>query len=565
VDLSEPGKGLPFSGPQEFIFNVNPRSLSMDEAPAVEITATLGHGQFVEHAGNLFKTVTLSGTTGLRPNRKRAGTFVAFLGVRVPPVLGGAPNSDDPAVTGERTGFDDLIDLRNLFRRYWAFKADPAWANKVAMVWHNGKEAEAYVVEPEGPGFKTISDASSPVTMSYEIQFRTLGWLVTALTDFNPAKAAGSLSWLQRITQFAEKISAALGFLEAVTDRFWTVAHATVNQILSPVRAILNGLQGIVRAGARILSIPRALVHDTLQNVVTFLEALDAIPAELNAYRQTGVLTQVSWAAHFARSLASTLSQIAAEPNLFARPLASLVRDRAERYGARAGFVTHSSDLRTATPGSAASEDRVRDGETIRGLARRLLGDAGMWKEIVLLNNLRAPYLSSSGDGVSVLRPNDRVLYPVAGGEAGDMPASSTREAPFRRTSSLADVYGLDIAVKADGFGGFATYTGDSGDYALVYGAPNVNQWINLALRREPGELPAHPRRGTVLAVGKKYSARSIIQLDTGIRAELLADPRIADVRDLVVEVEGNTNTVTATVPLTGSGSALALNHEVRR
>ena len=55
-----------FSGrPQEFKFPVNPKSLDLEEPAAVVIKPTQGGGQFIEHQGQIYKNINLSGQVSM--------------------------------------------------------------------------------------------------------------------------------------------------------------------------------------------------------------------------------------------------------------------------------------------------------------------------------------------------------------------------------------------------------------------------------------------------------------------------------------------------------------------
>ena len=59
----------------EFEFNMNPSDMDLEEPAAVTIVPTQNQGQFIEHQGVIYRNITISGTTGLRPNKKETGSF----------------------------------------------------------------------------------------------------------------------------------------------------------------------------------------------------------------------------------------------------------------------------------------------------------------------------------------------------------------------------------------------------------------------------------------------------------------------------------------------------------
>ena len=123
------------------------------------------------------------------------------------------------------------------------------------------------------------------------------------------------------------------------------------------------------------------------------------------------------------------------------------------------------ADLLTDNTGNGTGQGLVNGGEGIRDVSKRLLGDAGKWKALVILNGLKAPYVSAAGDGDTVLRPGDPILFPIPVANAGssnvfldnenakeDLENRLGRDIKLKRTSS-DDLYGsfdLDVNTRGD-------------------------------------------------------------------------------------------------------------------
>jgi hypothetical protein len=532
--------------PLEFLFNTDPQGIDIEEPAAVQIVPTQNGGQFVENQGTIYKNINIKGTTGLRPNINKPGGF------RVSPYTGkGKPGTNVP--DNEQTGFDDLVALVNFFRIYSAIKKDPINAYKVTMVWKNAREGEYYRVEPIN--FKTSRASSSPMTTMYDITLRTV-----AALDFKDKidKPVTKLGFTARLKDATNDIARGFATLSAKQDTLISVGAKFVTDLLQPINDLLNALTLFTTSASRVPEIPRYIVSNLIDNVNRAKIACEDLD---QTYEQFSIVGPQKAAAKNLKDIADALIRIFIEDGLFGAESGDKAQRKIKRYENTVNSKgTISSDL--SSLGSGASLADINIGEDIRKVAKRLVGDYSAWKALVLLNDLKPPYISPTGDGVSVLRPGkDSILYPSS---TATRSSSVSRDITAKRGYDV--LYGRDIKL-TNNLNGLRTISIDSkGDIARVSGVDNVSQAIDIKFNTEQGELGAHESFGIKLPIGvRSSSALSLAEFDINARSTLLSDSRIAAVNRLELEVQGNTTLIKADTQLIDGGDTLSLSLDVRK
>lgn len=557
-----------------FSFNVNPKSMSVEEPAAATIVPTQD-GQYIEHQGQIYKNIQLGGTTGLRPN-KGLGGFQLFNGLVTFPNSLSIENPDTDPDTGlprgERTGFDDLLDLRNFIRSYWDLKKDNDTAPYIVMVWQNGKEDEYYIVEPMN--FRTTRDSSSPLTFNYELQLRTIERYDGAKLKDPIANKTALQNAIQRAQDAAKALKTGLQILQTLQGGFAAIGVSVVSSVLTPVNTILNNVNTVIgnfdRGANAVSFLTKQMIDTTASNAKNLQITLNTLPN--NPYADTGVTSQSAVGASACRSIIRALNEIRSIDTFFAEPFSTTIAKKIEAYTdpvtglpKSGGSETDLSNIRAA---SSAGEATINIGEDIKMLANRLLGTSARWKELVILNSLRAPYVDDTGDGISVLRPGiDSILYPVTAqiNRTGVYAGATTK---FAGVSSVETRLGVDALIVANASaGGIVLYdllAGYNGDISTITGISNMSQAVSIKFSTEKGELPTHPGFGALFIIGRKATAGSIVEFNVNTRATLLSDPRIAEIKSLRTTTDGNVLNVAATLIIEGSNDLLSLNFDRR-
>lgn len=558
-----------------FSFRHNPQSMSQDMPPAVTIQPTFG-GMFIEHQGQPFANITLSGTFGLRPAPipQKSSVF----GITLPSLFssGAAIDPVTGLPVGETTGFDDMYNLRLLFSMYFKSKSDN---KQTIMVWTNAKNGDAYVVEPIGSGLTISRDKSSPMSATYQITLRAVNSVSTYLGGIITRKKTEP-SFLQKAAALASRIQEAGSVIASLADRVSGIAKSYVNTLLSVGTSVVGGIFNAISGVANVLNVPRDLVKSAIFTARQLLTGLDSIISVVQAgrgyldpYKQWGIESQISNLAAAVRRYLRAMDGVATEKTLFATAVQATSQRTASAYRSTTSpmaSVPASADVINQRAPSGAAYASIRPGDTIRSLALRYLGDAAQWQVLVRLNNLRAPYISPSGDGRSVLRPSQLILVPAAG-DAGQTPSISpgNQQYPFRpEETAFDDVLGVDARLRETGGQGtmesYDLVLDETGDVARVRGHDNMNQAIALKFATENGELPLHPEFGVAATVGARIRNSTFGAINFTARSTLLADPRITGLEGLSITLDGSTLQYSGTVQLAGGAGNLSLNYVLR-
>jgi len=180
----------------------------------------------------------------------------------------------------------------------------------------------------------------------------------------------------------------------------------------------------------------------------------------------------------------------------------------------------------------------VREGDTIRGIAQKVLLNANKWSDIVIYNQLDYPFIVGMGYynslGVNVKKPGDVILIPVeilsssvtnVDVNAGDLIFGSDFMLS-RDDSNLSQAGQDDLKVDTSTL-----------DYAVVSGIQCLKQDLVHRLRTKKGTLVYHPEYGSnfMEIIGNKgdtnWRDKAVIELIKTFRS----DSRVVDVLDVSV------------------------------
>lgn len=557
----------------EYFFRVPPRVHEMGEPFATQITATQNGGKYVESQGVLFRDIRIQGTTGLRPN-KLTRDAIPFL--KEIPIFGGAVSgavdglvslTDDPFASrglpnpAERTGYDDIIFLRNLFRAYGDRKGRED-AGRYLMLWFNGKDADYWVVEPID--FKLSQDASSPMTYEYSINLKTLSRF-----DYEFDVPKDDLSFDDKLNAIGRRmgevdrvLKSTLSTINNSVNKVEGIGVFLVQSVSNPLISVLRGIQSIRNTvnnfgNAFLLSAQTA--NNNIDEALLQLRDLptqDPLPRALRRAKvQLGILLSdealVDSPTKDARKRRSTaLRSMAAAKNSL---LGSQFQGRSSPVALQNNPISDSVGSFIVPPGA-----------TIRSLAKRLLGNAGKWKALVLLNNLTAPFVSETGSR-GVLRPGDTILYSNVGTVASTASTSTanpssaeTEEGDASLFSPAEQAYGRDLRLKSSRDGQVLITdlaTNQFGDISTIAGIPNVDQALKIKFSTVPGELTLHPSFGAKFAIGKKLTVSSFNTFRIASQSTLLSDPRVVNIAAITFRARGDVFAISTQLDLRESGS----------
>ncbi len=581
----------------EYYFSVPPQIHEVESPFAVSVVPTQSASKWTEGFGILSKSFRISGTTGLRPNKvsqafglttttfKSADTDLATglsTGATTNPNFQGVVNTptyQSPGVNSlEFTGHDSIIMLNNMFNLYSDLMREGN--TNIVMVWRNVKDDDFWIVEPLN--FKISQTSKSPFLYSYNIVLKSLARFDRSLAAISTADAQGPIrgdsGFSARMQQNAQVMA---------TTYYSTLASGDLLQGITNVSTITGPIQ-------------------TLMNLVTHATTGNLVPAE-RIIGQAFILKQ---------TLTTNLSKLINLPNAVGKRFRRLERDwrrlrltcdsilTEKRYQNSVKSYTNRRDrivrahtspsmfvpgsttlpntggspsfIGNTPPVSSVDQGVVQANDDIRLIAQRYLGDARRWQELVILNELKPPYVSATGEG-NTLKPGDAILFPGTKPQVSSTLIGVKNENNqeydddnVRASTLLLDqTYGRDLLLSSNESAGGIELTdlvvNQRGDLATVSGIDNVKQAIGIKFATEQGELKCHPYFGARYAIGRKATTSSFNQFRGNTLATFLSDGRIREVSNLVITSVEDTLLVSATAQLVNGNDYINTSFALRR
>lgn len=205
-------------------------------------------------------------------------------------------------------------------------------------------------------------------------------------------------------------------------------------------------------------------------------------------------------------------------------------------------------NLRNSTPAKVRTAIVVQN-DTIMSFASRTLGDFERFTEIIALNGLVPPYISSQKT-TGVAAPGDKLFLPTVSGTANTDTSSSIPD-------YLSGVLGVDLYLGPSG-ADMLTWTGD---FQTISGYSNLSLSLGRRLQTPLGSLDTHMEYGSRIpgALGAIAAASVSGHLQAYASAAITTDPRVDQIAQLTVTYSSNfAVSVTATVVPVGPGSSMA-------
>lgn len=478
--------GSPASVLAAYRFPLAPTDLRTDLEPAVAITWTQG-GAVREHAGDRLRRLLFAGEVGL----------VARLGTDATGALRFLPS---------RELFEEL---RRFLERYLRLAArsplEPTVpGSTVELVLRYFDRGLHYVVEPQR--FSVIQDPQHRQTFRYELELHAV-----AEADAPPplggvlgSLLAGGSALLGYANAVAEQVALVAAIAQSWTGALASLALA-VEQPLRTLQAAAVVLQQASTDLATLRRVPSDYIVGLVRLADQLRQGLDALAESITS--RVDAFEAASWQDRFVQ--ASTGFYLSVDD----------LRDQAAALAAGLAQLPNSPGDTTVTTGVRPYQTHlVVAGEDLPGIARRRLGDEGRADEIGELNDLRPPWISTSGlPGTA--RPGTLLLLPAdAGPGTGD---ASVSAAP----GSDEALYGVDLWL-ADG-DLVAAATGD--DLELRRGLDNVADALGRRIATPLGSNQLFPLLGVPDLVGGP-STRSGAWLLAHMVEQLRRDDRVRQV-----------------------------------
>jgi len=519
-----------------YFFNVNPRSISLGEAFTTNITPTQNSGFYIESQGIQLRPMSISGTTGYRPN-------IEFLAKR--------SDGTSPVTAEEPTGFVNFIKLRNLFRNYSDLKKDPKQSYNTYLVWYNGRTQEAWFCEPTN--FEASRSSGSPFTTNYNISVVLLRKMAFSAvsSSLNPysfdknflleTMRLGGLAlqrenlpeWLKPIGAIVNETTETLTTLASLTQTANDLMYQAVLGIPGAATGAFLYTAADVVAKSSTLAFS---ISTALKNLTTATTSITGVPNDIkDAYVEFGVDLQ-TLAISVGRAFAAAVRIAAKE----APSAGAVLADRNSKYG-RPGAANSKLPSNTNIFWYPKIVPTNIPSNVFKWLQQEGVTE-DMFEIFAIMNGLEFPW-TSNVPGPSLATPGDELLIPIP---AKSIPNDiGTILLPFNlQNALLEEVLGRDLKLSKleyeQGFEGFVFDLTDTGDIALVEGRENLIQAIYIKLNVPKGDLPLHPSFGKVDVVGVKATRNLLFASYLAYNDTMLSDGRVESLSDIDIKISGD-------------------------
>lgn len=538
---------------------VNPDSYTLTEPFMLNLTPAEDDSVVEEANGIIVREVRLEGTFGLRDKTARG-----FMGVQG----GGAALS----------GSEHFNALRNLFRQYSARKKDPATSATTKLIFHALRTDDHFVVSPRQ--FEMPRDSgTNRVHLRYRI---TLAAIDEAdRSKLVPLPDTSGFSFTDALRDINEAFNDARAAIAEVTANIAQIKRKVAN-----IQAVIGNAVQVVNAVGGFLAGTTSLINFPLQLAATVTDQVaragDRLINEVGntafaAASLGGILAENS---RSMRRLESAIDRISMYDEKFQDQV-----DRVEDLfdGEKKTTTSDTSDVESGStedasapgPGGATIGTRTRvvagsSGRTAglevpRGTGFRTVRVSATdslesiafaarttTEAIIVINELRAPYITDSG-GPGLLKPGDTVLVPVA---AGGDPTTGRGVADFLTAEEA--LYGIDIALdpallKERLFDIRVNEAQESDDFEVVGGVRNVVQGTQITINTEAGSTVFLPDIGIRRNVGTPGTIQHVLLASITLREAILSDPRISGIQSARVALDKDVLTQEITPVLVGS------------
>lgn len=627
---------------------------------ATAVTVMQDGGKVVESVGQVIRPVSLSGTTGFLPPSTAVPPRPTF-GRLVPNVV------DVDGQLGAISGYLAFQKLRYLFNLYGEERRRGNL--DVKLHFFDYKNDDFWRIEPKS--FDMVRSSRRPMSYEYNVVFDCLeraDALVGRDVETGPiagvpallasgarvntsnvggvlAKVAGALSAASKssiisaVSRFADMVTSGLDFLrhcDAVVQRAF---QATLNKLDAVVGFFAN-IHDTFFTALEVVPTLMAQLSNSLAGLFDTIHkfAPDNIAQELNAW----ALEVTTLSDHMAVQVGFLVASQAQRD----------VRDTDQRFSQGRMKQGATTDLMQEPDGGAGAPDAnpfigtsglslvtdveslastsrhvavvIHNGEDVYSLARRVLGRAERFSDIVLLNKLEFPFVVASaatkppntlawGEYILVPAPSsastaavadaaDASAIPTAAGVAdtaalpsqiidstaawlpdqwvgysvtattgglsqtlicnGNTDVQLTLSGswaititpgvttyaiayaqfdPRRPVTAETRAYGVDMLAVFGTDGRCDAALGATGDLAVARGLDNFFQAVTLRARCPLGEHPFHRSYGMAAPVGRPFTDDVGVLYSFALRRSLLSDPRVGKVRNVQLNLSGDT------------------------
>lgn len=505
---------------------VNPEEFEQIESSTTNVVLTAGD-VFSDSFGPGLVNIRMSGTFGQRP------------------IINGAQGS----------GQLELFKLRNLFRQYLdelnpITTPSPSKNIGAKLMFFNYKDNEFWQIEPVGNYLTLKRSKSSPFLYRYDLNFvatNRIGnnYLESLLYFFdNNTQVTSFLQETDSIIQTAtEDISNITSVISLTFSG--TAANAFANTVFAPLNQLSSAVETFLTAGSQIINFPQKLLNSMKTSSSNFQSQIFQNLFTLNAPTNTYIPTKL-YDPIFSNILKNTILNCDSY-QLYSNNFTTqyITSDFINQTTPSPDPTINYIDLSQVTN---VTYYTIQFGDTLESIALNTLGSSDLWKVLATFNGLAYPYISTLGIPIQkTLSPGQQISIPSIQTNPSLQNAQSSGNivlGQFTTPPSIDSSFGTDI---------FLDSTGDidvnqTGDITTISGINNLKQALLLKLNVYRGELLPHPDFGILNILGLRTTPALTGMCQSQLEATLLSDPRVLNVPQASVSINGDVATFMAGV-----------------
>ena len=514
---------------ESFTLILPPTGISIKEPQRVSVTKTFGNA-FVDDYGPDNLQITLkaeSGTTHVFPTFATTGQESAFTDIAA--AITGA--SEESSNTSGYTGKTAFYTFRERIIRY---KNQEGWDNNELRVYDLADEQGYRCILLD---FSLDRNAEKPLRYPFTISLFVYDSLDTPRqrrgTVINVSKepitaldeADSLLDTLTVLFQDIKNVINQVALLNALSLELRTRYQQFLNQTTRLITSPLDVAKNMISVGVTAISALGATFRAGQYTRERYIQSVELLrQVNIEALKTYGFQISQGWQQTNTVDIEQDDGIDVSDPENTER--AATI----ERY--------EYSGLQTYT---------VRGEDTLQSIALTVLGDENLWPYIAAVNS----DISSNDD----ITPGQDLFVPIQ-----IDPGIGNNKEQFILTEDVArDPYGTDIRIDDDG----KLVVQENSDLATISGVTNVEQAINVRLGTEAGSLIKQTAFGMSIQAGLAGTDIAIKYLKIAIRTTLTQDPRIRNVTDMIVNINGDTVSVGMNINLIGIEDSLPVTLEV--
>lgn len=544
-------------GYKRFVLQINPQQLTQDEEFSIQFFPT-PTGITIEHQGSIMKDIVISGTTGIHPRRGAGGVDVKG------DIIFGSGDS----------GYKQFHDLRNYIRSYVEMKKKPQQKD-AKLIFFNFKDQEFFVVEPTK--FSLKRSENRPMLYDYTIALKVVGRVTDFEEDTNLFdKILGAVNWV------ADRVFNAVvvirGILNGSIDLLTSVDREVRKKVLGPLLEVQRALDDYRNGRTKVLNLRRKFIKDLKQELRSLSDNLASKAgvdtSEYDEYLDKQSSTGQSGGEgrqeptyeeqkvlNACKNAEQTLALIYSDDRMFKTTTNDTIDEIEQAY----------SNTNMISRSTSSTSVQILEGDTLQDIAARELGDGGKFDSLIVVNNLKYPYIASDDELTQirieqglppdakvdgVLSYKDKILIPISlnTDESVGNVRSNIEYEITRKLSPEEKKLGVDIRINKNNDIAIT----NSNDYDLIAGSSNIIQRLGVRLGVDKGSYKLHASFGVDLGIGEPNLFNTTL-VKTEIQAQLAQEPALEPGTQVVVKGEGNKYVVTIYAKFKRTGQSIPL------